>query len=1217
MNNDLKEFNIIYNLTLYLPLNLTITIILIPLKRKLLLFVSIVFGLFKLSFATIQIDSIHTTISTCPNNGTITVFASTDKPQMFYSIIDGPALQPEQTNNVFSSLPPGNYTIKVIDAASEIAIQKEVVIIGSYNDLSFNPIATSPYCSGSFDGKLIGNLKSGTGYAPYSWQLISPSAVTTVPQSSDTFKNLPDGDYTIRVADACGVYRTTNKIIPMPSDNSLLGFNSINKVGCDTIMLIFTVKLPYDTTNVQSLIKFKTQFGFSNLTIGNPSTIIDSSQIDSNSHTLIIKQLFPNLTYGDTINISLKNPTCSTTNNYTVQYDTYKFSPVYKKEFANCSTITTLVAYQFNGGNNGLKIPKVHYYLTDLTTNNKITDSTISSSTVGGVNYNGVSYFPVWGTKPQDTVYKFTVIDACGLVYTSTDTVPSTVLNIKMITAKQVYPGSCLDSVAAATITTVGFGGGAKLTLLSGPTSFGSTTPGYAYTNTISYPFEVFTSDGSFILKSLPAGKYVFRIEDTCGSLTDSFIVKTSDLGSLKFSNPKFQSTCSNKNFVYFTYSGEGTVGFRNLATGNYIELAKFSAFKPTVDTVLVNLPTGKYAMSYFFGANSSGTPIANKNACSTATNNVSIINYLPPSISSSNSIICGNNIEVEIIPDSSKGMPPFQYQIIKGPKTYPLQQSNVFKMSKVGIYTARIYDKCGNVSVTNITVDTLSFLPINSIASTCAKSLKLFYGSSIFYTYNWTKGTSFNYTGDTLNIPFITAADTGIYDIKAMVNINGCKDTLFSNYHLYGGNYFVRDVAICKGSSVKIGNHTYNEPGSYIDSLINPSGCDSIIKSNVKFITPKSKRISLSGCNTVFYNGNNYVVSTIYRDTLRGVGGCDSLYRIVDINIKPIVPKYINIAMSACDSVLLNGKSYYTNTMVKDTIYSDQGCDSLYRLVNIKIITKTTPTITVTGGIDSICNGSLATFIAKTKEVGNKPTFKWELNGVNVPARDSIFTSNALNNRDNIRCTVTSNAYCQTTSTAKSNVIKVVILPNFTPSINITANSDAVCIGNTVLFEASSTYGGNSPIYQWQINNRNAGTNIDTFESSTLRNGDNISCILTSNIKCPSNKNTKSNTITMSVSPGNCDTLYVPSAFNPFSIVNSYNKVLRPFSNGNTIKKLTFKVFNRYGKMVFESHDLSNAWDGKIDGIMQESDTFVWTLIYTKLSGKEIFAKGIAVLIH
>ena len=592
--------------------------------------------------------------------------------------------------------------------------------------------------------------------------------------------------------------------------------------------------------------------------------------------------------------------------------------------------------------------------------------------------------------------------------------------------------------------------------------------------------------------------------------------------------------------------------------------MGSVNATKPAIDTISPNLPSGKYAISYFFGSNSVGTPIANNNACSTSTDTVTIINYQTPSIRSSNSIICKDNIEVVIISDSSRGKPPFQYEVIKGPQMFPVQSSNVFEVSAAGIYTARILDKCGNVSVTNITVDTLSFLPIKTIASVCTNSVKLFYGSSVYYTFNWSKGKSFNYTGDTLNIPFIAAADTGIYAVKEMVNINGCRDTLYSSYHLYGGHYFVRDYSICKGSSVTIGSNNYNTPGSRFDTLINLGGCDSIVKSNISYITPKTKSILLEGCDSVLLDGKNYTSSTIVHDTLSGVGGCDSIYRTV----------------------------------------------------NIKIVPRSLPAITLKGN-DTLCQGIAATYVAISTNAGNKPSFKWEVNGINLPSMDSIFTSKVLKNNDSIRCTVTSNALCQTVNSAQSNVIKAVVLPILTPEVSITPSDYDVCVNYPVLFTASSVNGGSNPQYQWQINNRNTGANVDTFESSSLQNGDNVNCVLASSVLCANSKTTNSNTIVMSVSPGNCDTMFVPSAFNPFSTVNAYNKFLRPFSNGKTIKKLTFRVYNRFGKQVFESHDLNNAWDGRIDGIMQCVGTYVWTLAYTKSSGKETTTNGTAVLIY
>jgi len=66
-----------------------------------------------------------------------------------------------------------------------------------------------------------------------------------------------------------------------------------------------------------------------------------------------------------------------------------------------------------------------------------------------------------------------------------------------------------------------------------------------------------------------------------------------------------------------------------------------------------------------------------------------------------------------------------------------------------------------------------------------------------------------------------------------------------------------------------------------------------------------------------------------------------------------------------------------------------------------------------------------------------------------------------------------------------------------------------------------------------------------------------------------------------------------VPKAFTPTGIDN---KTLYPFLIG--VKKLvTFKVFNRWGQLVFQtdSADPKNGWDGVYKGKIQFLDTFTW----------------------
>src|SRR4051794_9891218 len=85
-------------------------------------------------FSTVTIDSIHTTISRCPNNGTITVFARTDKLPMLYSITAGPELRPYQSDSVFKGLFPGSYEVSVTDVIGETATRIAVIIGAGYTE---------------------------------------------------------------------------------------------------------------------------------------------------------------------------------------------------------------------------------------------------------------------------------------------------------------------------------------------------------------------------------------------------------------------------------------------------------------------------------------------------------------------------------------------------------------------------------------------------------------------------------------------------------------------------------------------------------------------------------------------------------------------------------------------------------------------------------------------------------------------------------------------------------------------------------------------------------------------------------------------------------------------------------------------------------------------------------------------------------------------------
>lgn len=88
-----------------------------------------------------------------------------------------------------------------------------------------------------------------------------------------------------------------------------------------------------------------------------------------------------------------------------------------------------------------------------------------------------------------------------------------------------------------------------------------------------------------------------------------------------------------------------------------------------------------------------------------------------------------------------------------------------------------------------------------------------------------------------------------------------------------------------------------------------------------------------------------------------------------------------------------------------------------------------------------------------------------------------------------------------------------------------------------------------------------------------------------------------------------------VPSAFTPNK--DGRNDYLYPL-NAFKATHLEFKIYNKYGQLVFETKDWTRKWDGTINGTEQQSGVFVWFLQYTDGdTGKQVLQKGTTVLIR
>lgn len=89
---------------------------------------------------------------------------------------------------------------------------------------------------------------------------------------------------------------------------------------------------------------------------------------------------------------------------------------------------------------------------------------------------------------------------------------------------------------------------------------------------------------------------------------------------------------------------------------------------------------------------------------------------------------------------------------------------------------------------------------------------------------------------------------------------------------------------------------------------------------------------------------------------------------------------------------------------------------------------------------------------------------------------------------------------------------------------------------------------------------------------------------------------------------------LYVPTGFTPNN--DGKNDKFTPFPVG--IKQLKyFRVFNRWGQMVFSTNQLHDGWDGKLQGTEQQTGTYVWMAEAVTNDDKIITKKGVVTLIR
>ncbi|MBC8045967.1 MAG: gliding motility-associated C-terminal domain-containing protein, partial [Fimbriimonadaceae bacterium] len=94
------------------------------------------------------------------------------------------------------------------------------------------------------------------------------------------------------------------------------------------------------------------------------------------------------------------------------------------------------------------------------------------------------------------------------------------------------------------------------------------------------------------------------------------------------------------------------------------------------------------------------------------------------------------------------------------------------------------------------------------------------------------------------------------------------------------------------------------------------------------------------------------------------------------------------------------------------------------------------------------------------------------------------------------------------------------------------------------------------------------------------------------------------------------CGALIIPNVFSPNN--DGLNDDFKPVVQSPIGDIYQFEVWSRWGELLFTSYEITSGWNGKVNNIDAEIDSYVWVVHYSKENSTiEIIEKGFVILVR
>lgn len=237
---------------------------------------------------------------------------------------------------------------------------------------------------------------------------------------------------------------------------------------------------------------------------------------------------------------------------------------------------------------------------------------------------------------------------------------------------------------------------------------------------------------------------------------------------------------------------------------------------------------------------------------------------------------------------------------------------------------------------------------------------------------------------GDSILLGGMMQTTAGMYS-DTLTAAAGCDSVVTTTLVVNMPALTPATAAICDGESILLGGMMQTTAGVYNDTLQTVAGCDSIIATTltVNAVDMMNESASICDGDSILLGGMMQTVAGTYVDSLTNANGCDS---IISTTLTILTPGTGTENVSICDgdSVFAGGAWQFAAGTYADVVQTPQGCDST---VNTVVTVDALPTVTVTASDSTTCVNFNGT---STLTASGAATYSWS------PATDLDATTGA-----------------------------------------------------------------------------------------------------------------------------------------------------------------------------------------------------------------------------